>query len=108
MLETPCWSGDAVVTLESFWTLWSGSSTTMCSCTADSDARAFEFGALRSVAFTIDELDRILRLTVPDLLPGVLDLHSYSRIDGHDDEVGVRDDRIVVRVLSNEQRSILL
>ena len=61
-----------------------------------------------TVAFTTGELDRILRLTLPDLLPGALDLHSYPRIDDHGDGLRVRNDRLLARVLSNEQQRILL
>lgn len=35
-------------------------------------------------AFTIGELDRILRLTLPHLLPGVLDLDKYLEVDADD------------------------
>jgi hypothetical protein len=51
--------------------------------------------------------DRIFRLALLDLLPGALDLHSYSRIDDTGDGVRVLDDRLLVCALSTEQRSVL-
>jgi hypothetical protein len=65
------------------------------------------------VAFTIGELDRIFRLTLPDLLPAVLDLHSYSRVIDepqlgiHEFQSHVHDDRLLFGGLSREQQLIL-
>lgn len=63
-------------------------------------------------AFTIGELDRILRLTLPHLLPGVLDLDKYLEVDTDDADVpfdsrGVVAAQEVVKRLDREQLFIL-
>lgn len=63
-------------------------------------------------AFTIGELDRILRLTLPHLLPVVLDLDKYLEVDIDDanvpsDSSGVVVTQEVVSRLDREQLFIL-
>ncbi|MEP1124743.1 MAG: hypothetical protein ABJH68_12735 [Ilumatobacter sp.] len=50
-------------------------------------------------AFTIGELDRILRLTLPHLLPGVLDLDNYeSEVASDENEQTNNSDRVLAAV----------
>lgn len=63
-------------------------------------------------AFTIGELDRILRLTLPHLLPGVLDLDKYLEVDTDDADVssdssGIAVAQEVMSRLDHEQQFIL-
>jgi hypothetical protein len=59
------------------------------------------------VAFTVGELDRIFRLTLPDLLPGVLDLYSDTRIVGSQSSERVNNDGLLVDALTPQQQEIL-
>ena len=80
--------------------------------TTDLVGMLVRIGEVLPNAFTISELDRILRLTLPHLLPGVLGLDKYLEIDTHDanvpsDSSGVAVAQELVSRLDREQLFIL-
>jgi hypothetical protein len=80
--------------------------------TSDLVAVLVRVGEMLPNAFTIGEVDRILRLTLPQFLPGVLDLDSYLEDDTDDGDVASGSSGIAVaqelrRLLNREQLLIL-